>query len=225
MKKYFISAAVVVLIIASFVLGYILAPQKGRLGTGFTINTSNNKYTDGADLYQNVQAMAERMTALTTGNVLQASSVGTMEAVAPNALSGVWEMFNTFELETNAQTATATNTLAITESGRTFFASGSSTTYILPATSTASGVHYKFVISGAIDENVIVRTSDLGNNIEGTLMVAGAVVDCDAEDTITFVADGENIGDYVELYSNGAYWFIGDSGALTASKLTCTTST
>lgn len=224
MKKYFISAIVVVLIITSFALGYTLAPQKGLMGTGFTVNTSNNKYTDGADLYQNVQAIAERMTALTTGSVLQASSVGTMEAVAPNTLSGVWEMFNTFELENLAPTTASTNTLTITESGRTFFVSNSSTVFVLPATSTAAGVHYRFVVGGAIDGNVTIRTSDLGKDIEGTLLVAGAVVDCAAEHTITFVADGANIGDYFELFSDGSHWIIGDSGALTGSKLTCTDS-
>lgn len=211
-------------LVGSFVLGYNLAPKEKVMGTQFTQNTSSGSYTDGSDLYQNVQAMAERMTALTAGSVLQASSAGTMEAVSPSALTGVWEMFNKFPLKTNAQTSATTNTLTIAESGRTFFASGSSTVFVLPATSTASGVHYRFVISGAIDGNVTVRTSDLGNNIEGTLLVAGAVVDCDAEDTITFVADGENIGDYFEIFSNGANWFLGSSGALTGSKLTCTVS-
>lgn len=53
-----------------------------------------------------------------------------------------------------------------------------------------------------------------------TINVQGAV-----EAAITFVADGENIGDYIEVYGNGTDWLIGSSGALTSSKMTCTTST
>ncbi len=121
-------------------------------------------------------------------------------------------------------TYVASTTLTNADSGKTFILT-TTTEFVLPATSTSAGVHYKFVVGGGITANATIRTSDLGNNIEGTLIVAGAVVDCDAEDTITFVADGENIGDYVELWSNGTYWFIGDSGALTGSKLTCSTST
>jgi len=115
---------------------------------------------------------------------------------------------------------TATTTVTQAMSGTTFYLSGDTAKMTLPAT-TDAGQFYRFVIDGAITGNQTIVTSDLGNNIEGTLIVAGAVVDCDAEDTITFVADGENLGDYVELRFNGAKWFIGDSGALTASKLTC----
>lgn len=91
----------------------------------------------------------------------------------------------------------------------------------LPAATASAGVGYKFVVSAAVattDMTIVGAAADL---IEGTLIVAGAVVDCDASDIITFVVDGENIGDYVEVYSDGTKWMIGDSGALTTSKLTC----
>jgi hypothetical protein len=93
--------------------------------------------------------------------------------------------------------------------------------YTLPAVASSAGVTLKFVIATAFDTANVVIDSAEGDNIEGSLIVAGAVVDCDAEDQIDFVHDGENLGDYVELRSNGVNWFIGDSGALTGSKLTC----
>jgi hypothetical protein len=102
--------------------------------------------------------------------------------------------------------------------------SGASQAYTLPATSTSAGVVFRFVVAGSLTGDARIVTSDGGNDIEGALIVAGAVVDCDAEDTITFVSDGENLGDFVELRSNGTDWFIGASGALTGSKLTCTAS-
>jgi hypothetical protein len=122
---------------------------------------------------------------------------------------------------TAVSTAITTTTLTNADSGKTFIIS-TTTNFVLPATSTSAGVYYRFAVGGLFTTNVTIQTSDLGKHIEGALIVAGAVVDCDAEHTITFVADGENIGDYVELYSNGTYWLIGDSGALTGSKLTCT---
>ena len=114
-----------------------------------------------------------------------------------------------------------TTTLTTAMSGYTFLLGGADATFTLPATTTDAGIYYRFVVSEALSANNLIVTSDGGNDIEGTLIVAGAVVDCAAEDTITFVADGENIGDYVELYNDGINWLIGDSGALTASKLTC----
>ena len=114
----------------------------------------------------------------------------------------------------------ATTTLMSYDSGTTFYLSASGTTMILPKV--ADGLNFKFVVKGALDTgNVIIKSSE-GDNIEGTLMVAGAVVDCDAEDQINFIVDGENIGDYVELSSDGNQWYIGDSGVLTSAKMTCT---
>lgn len=120
-------------------------------------------------------------------------------------------------------TITATTTLSIANSGTTYYLSGSYAQITLPATTTA-GTTYRFVVGGAITGAHTVVTAGGLNAIDGTLIVAGAVVDCDAEDTITFVADGENVGDFFEIYTNGTSWFLGASGGLTASKLTCTAS-
>lgn len=115
----------------------------------------------------------------------------------------------------------STTTLQLKDSGTTYSHSASGTTYILPAVS-QDGVNFRFVVGGATDSGNIIVDSAEGDNMEGTLIVAGAVVDCAAEDQLNFVVDGENIGDYVEVRSNGTNWLIGDSGVLTAAKLTCT---
>jgi hypothetical protein len=120
-----------------------------------------------------------------------------------------------------AQTgATSTVNVAHFQSGSTFYLSASGTVLQLPAP--LAGANYKFVIDGGVNiVNMVVQSAE-GDNIEGSLIVAGAVVDCDANDRIDFVFDGENLGDYVELSSDGTKWFITGSNALTASKLTCT---
>jgi hypothetical protein len=113
-----------------------------------------------------------------------------------------------------------TYTLEHWESGSTIYASATGTTTTLPVA--RAGLVYRFVVGGALDTANWVIDSAEGDNIEGSLIVAGAVVDCDAEDQLNFVADGENLGDYVELRSNGSKWFITQSNVLTTAKLTCT---
>ena len=116
----------------------------------------------------------------------------------------------------------ATTTLTAANSGTTYYLSGKGNTITLPALASATGTNFRFVIDGAYDTGNFIIASAEGDNIEGTLIVAGAVVDRDAEDFVNFIADGENLGDYVEIRSSGQHWFIGDSGGLTTSKITCT---
>ena len=123
-----------------------------------------------------------------------------------------------------AYSSAGTSTLTLADSGKTFAITGAGPVFTLPATTTGDGIVYRFVVAGAVSANATIVTAGGGNAIEGALIVAGAVVDCDAEDTLTFVADGENIGDFVELRLINGYWMIGASGALTGSKLTCTAS-
>lgn len=93
----------------------------------------------------------------------------------------------------------------------------------LPAVAN-KGAYFKFVVGSAFATNNFKIGSKQGetDKIQGTLEVAGAVVDCDAEDYINFIADGENVGDFIELFSDGTSWIIGASGGLTSAKITCT---
>src|SRR3989338_3482439 len=123
----------------------------------------------------------------------------------------------------DTEAVTADNTLTVAESGNTFYLSGAAATTTLPATASSNGVVFRFVVAASVTGNIVVTTPSNADTIEGALIVAGAVVDCDAEDAIIVVADGENLGDYFELRSNGTKWFIGSSGALTTAKLLCQT--
>lgn len=118
---------------------------------------------------------------------------------------------------------TATTTLTASQNGTHFLLSGTNgiTTITLPAV-TEAGTYFGFHVAGALATGNVVIDSLEGDNIEGSLIVAGAVVDCDAEDQINFVTDGENIGDYFEMVSTGSQWLLLDSGVLTSAKLTCT---
>lgn len=111
-------------------------------------------------------------------------------------------------------------TLQAFESGATVYATASGSTTTLPVAK--EGLFFKFVVAGALDTVNWIIDSAEGDNIEGSLIVAGAVVDCDAEDQVNFVTDGENLGDFLEVRSDGSNWYITQSNALTTAKLTCT---
>lgn len=115
---------------------------------------------------------------------------------------------------------TADYTLQAFESGATVYATGTGATTTLPTAK--DGLFYKFVVGGPLATNNWIIDSAEGDNIEGALIVAGAVVDCAAEDQINFVVDGENLGDFVELRSDGDNWYLTQSNGLTAAKITCT---
>jgi hypothetical protein len=154
---------------------------------------------------------------VTDGYYVDGSSVINGSGAFTGTVSGTL----TGSLKEPQVTPTASTTLTVAQSGSTFNLGTAGVNLTLPAVATAAGVKYKFVISAAYATDNITVTSAAGDDIEGSLLVAGAVVDCNASDVITSVADGENLGDFWEIFSNGTKWFIGQSGALTASKLTC----
>ena len=141
------------------------------------------------------------------------------------SLGGFYSPDITGEIErtmnVNQTGATSAVYLNASDSGKTVLLSATGTTIVLPSVGN-KGANFRFQVAGAMANSNMIVDSAEGDNIEGTLIVAGAVVDCASVDQINFVVDGENVGDYFEIYSDGTQWLLGDSGALTASKLTCT---
>ncbi|HEY4525026.1 MAG TPA: hypothetical protein VJL39_01520 [Candidatus Paceibacterota bacterium] len=121
----------------------------------------------------------------------------------------------------DTEAVTADNTLTVAESGTTYYVSGALATSTLPAVASSNGVVFRFVVGATLTGSHIIATSDASDIIEGSLIVAGAVVDCAAEDAITFV-DAANLGDFVEVRSNGTKWFVTTSNGLASGKITCT---
>lgn len=137
-------------------------------------------------------------------------------------LTGAANVAGTLNYTESSESQTTTNTIAISESGKTFYFSGSNyQTVTLPATTTPGQV-YRFYVGGALSASTTVVTAGSVNSINGTMIVNGAVVDCDDEDKILFEVNSENIGDFIELRTDGTDWFIGASGALSSGAMTCT---
>lgn len=119
--------------------------NNSAVGTDITYNASTASYTEGADLRQNVQAIAEKMSGVSQYQVLQADSQGRMQAVSPSALAGTTWDFDGLRATSLVQqgsaasfTATSSVTAAqLCDSGVFLLAPASTKqTITLPATST-----------------------------------------------------------------------------------------
>lgn len=108
-------------------------------------------------------------------------------------------------------TIDAATTLDADDSDKTFILSADEGAEItLP--SPTSGVKYKFIVGAAFDTTAwtIVADADV---IEGGALVNSTFVPAVNENTISFAADAEAVGDYVELISDGTSWFVNGIGA------------
>lgn len=118
-------------------------------------------------------------------------------------------------------TPTADTTLTIAQTGSIVNMGTAGVDVTLPTPTSSNGVHYRFVVSAAFATTNMTIVAGTADTIEGSLIVAGAVVDCTANDLITLVATSEDIGDFVDMYSNGTNWLIGANQTLAASNTTC----
>ncbi|MBL4644547.1 MAG: hypothetical protein JKX80_01640 [Candidatus Pacebacteria bacterium] len=121
-----------------------------------------------------------------------------------------------------AQTSSPAGDTTITaaQTGSTFFVGAAGDDFTLPAP--AAGLNYRFIMDTLFaTTNMTIVTNSSSNVIEGSLLVAGAVVACANEDTVSFVATAELPGDHIEVFSDGTSWFVRGE-ATTAGGITCT---
>ena len=111
-------------------------------------------------------------------------------------------------------------TLTVADNGKTFIlADAAPGTITLPAV-TNIGFTCKVIVGFALTSDGVLASAE-GDNIEGALMVASTVVDVNAADQLNFVDTAENIGDWVSVISDGAFWYA-DGRALTTAAITVT---
>lgn len=120
------------------------------------------------------------------------------------------------------QVVTAAVTLTSEDNGSVFILrAAAGKTITLPAV-TNVGFEAKFIIGSAFATDDWIIASAEGDNLEGAIMVANAVVTVDAADTITLgdaSAAAENIGDWCSVISDGTYWYV-DGRSLTTAATT-----
>lgn len=116
----------------------------------------------------------------------------------------------------DVSTIDAAATLTPANSGATYILSAAAGAAIALPTDLESGVQFRFVVGSAFATTdwTIVSATDV---IQGNVLVAGAHVAGSDENTISFVASAESIGDYVDVFCDGTNWYASGSGVTSGS--------
>lgn len=121
----------------------------------------------------------------------------------------------------NVEAVTGATTLTAEDSGKVFILKAAAGAQItLPAVATSAGLRFKFIV-GQLFATTDWTVKALSNAIEGSVLVNGAHVAGVDENTISFVASAESIGDFAELVCDGTNWYVNGSG-VSAGAITLT---
>jgi hypothetical protein len=121
----------------------------------------------------------------------------------------------------NVETVAVATTLTAKDSGKVLILKAAAGAQItLPAVATSAGLRFKFIV-GQLFATTDWTVKALSTAIEGSVLVNGAHVAGVDENTISFVASAESIGDFVELVCDGTNWYVNGSG-VSAGAITLT---
>lgn len=101
----------------------------------------------------------------------------------------------------------ATKTLSVGESNGQHFILDHSAGFTITLPAPTQGWTCKFTVGSTFATTNYVFTAGTADTFEGALIVAGAVAGVDAADIITLDATKENVGDYIEFWSDGTSIF------------------
>lgn len=110
-----------------------------------------------------------------------------------------------------SEIVTATNVIAASESGKTFFLTHA-TEFASTLPPPAQGLFFRFIVADAPDTASYTVVTDsaaqiLAGKVFGADGEAGDVESTATGTTITFVADVSVVGDMAEVWSDGTSWF------------------
>lgn len=115
------------------------------------------------------------------------------------------------------ETLTGARTITVQDTGKVFILGGAAGAAItLPAVATSAGIYLKFIVGLAFATTnwTVVAAS---NVIQGSVIVNSTHVPGVNENTISFVASAEALGDFVELVCDGTNWYVNGSGVASGS--------
>lgn len=116
---------------------------------------------------------------------------------------------------------TGATTLVAADSGKLMSLNAAAGAAITLPAVTNTGWSARFVVSTAFATTDWVISSAEGDNIEGCFNIANTLTSVDAADSFTFELGAENIGDFVDVVSDGTSWLVYGVG-LTALSLSST---
>jgi hypothetical protein len=106
------------------------------------------------------------------------------------------------------ETLTGAATLTAEDSGKVFILNAAAGAQItLPAVADAAGQNYRFIV-GALFATTAWTIRAASNKIQGGVIVNSTLVPGADENTITFSASADTVGDFVELKCDGSNWYV-----------------
>jgi len=107
-----------------------------------------------------------------------------------------------------AETLTGATTLTAEDSDKSFYLNAAAGAQItLPAVATSAGFRYRFTVA-ALFATTAWTIKAATNKIQGGVIVNSVNVPGADENTITFSASADTIGDFVELNCDGTNWYV-----------------
>lgn len=209
---------------AALIIGIVALIVSGSSGNGTLAGITNYDQVDAADGF----SVDETIVIDGTGNVDApiTSTTGTFSSTlavtGASTLTGAVTGGSTISggILLAASTTSAADVLTVAQSGQVIVIQTTGAAYTLPAVTNA-GANYKFIVGQAFSTNAVVTSAE-GDNIEGGLTVNSLAVPCVGEDAINFIAASEELGDWVEVMSDGTSWHIVGSDVVTTVSMTCT---
>ena len=101
----------------------------------------------------------------------------------------------------------ATVTLTADESNGTHYILDTAAGFTITLPAATQGWSCKFTIGTVFATTAYVFTAETAGTFQGCILEVGAVQDVAAGDTITLAADKENVGDFIEFWSDGTSIF------------------
>ena len=114
------------------------------------------------------------------------------------------------------ESVTAGKTLVAADNGSVLFLGDADSGDITLPAVTNTGFSAKIICNFAITASSAVISAE-GDNISGVLVVNGATVLAEAEDQINFILNLAEIGDYINIISDGTSWIVDGIGGAAGS--------
>jgi hypothetical protein len=180
-------------------------------GTALLINTTTATLTSGFYIRCNDGAATDFSVGDFGATVIAGSAVGT--AALSITAGDIVLTDGTITYKRLTEVVAATNILTAAESGKVCFLNDA-TEFVTTLPTPAAGLHFKFIVANAPESASYTIVSHDGSdiihgNVASAEDAAGSV-DSTAgtpADTITFVDAKAVIGDWVEVVSDGTYWY------------------
>lgn len=140
-------------------------------------------------------------------------ATGTLKIGGVTVTATAAELNNAADTSANVETVAATNVIAASESGTTYFLNHA-TEFASTLPTPAAGLRFSFIVANAPESaNYTIVTASGTDLIHGMVVCsqdAGGTADSSAgtaADTITFVAAKAVLGDRVDVICDGTNWF------------------